>query len=139
LAAVSIVASLAGCAGSDSKPASGARPSTPVAGDHRAILDTLDSLQAASRKGDGKGICQAIFTLRLARSIATAAKRGCAEEVRQRLFSPAEEISVRRDIRVHGAGATAVIQEQNGDVSTLSLLKQSGRWRIDQVTAQAVQ
>jgi hypothetical protein len=136
LAAVSIVALLAGCGGSDG-PA--AKPGTKVGGDQRAVLNTVASLQTASRKGDGAAICATVFTARLARSITTASKRGCAQEVRRRLFSSSAEISVQRNIRVRGAGATAVIKEHNGDVSTLRLLKQGGRWRIDHVNPGAVQ
>jgi hypothetical protein len=94
----------------------------------------VDSLQTASRSGDGATICQTVFTAKLARSVQTASKRSCASEVRRNVFSPTEQISVGRDIRIKGDSATAVIREQNGRVSTLSLLKQAGRWRIDRLT-----
>jgi len=105
-----------------------------VRADEGAILGTVDALQSASRRGDGAAICRELFTPRLARSIAAAAKHSCAAEVRRTLFSPDTSISVQRDVRVTGARATAVIREQNGNVSTLSLRRDGGRWRIDAVT-----
>src|SRR3954463_12753309 len=72
----------------------------PVRADERAILGTVDALQSASRRGDGAAICREIFTLRLARSIAAAAKRSCAAEVRRTLLSPDSSISIQRGVRV---------------------------------------
>ena len=74
-----------------------------------------------------------LFTKELARSIKAAANRSCATEVRERLISPHERISVGREIRVKGDHATAVIREQNGNTSTLFLVKQGGRWQIERL------
>lgn len=134
LAAAIAVAALAGCgdSGKDAPPAQ--TPSSAVPGSERGILATVDALQTASRKGDGRTICSKLFTPALVRSVEAAAKRSCAREVRKRLFTPDAAISVGRDIKVSGNRGTAVVREQNGNVSTLSLLKQSGQWRIDRVT-----
>jgi hypothetical protein len=78
-------------------------------------------------------ICGDLFTAQLVESVEAASKRSCAKEVRKRLFTPDAEISVGRDITVKGDRGTAVVREQNGNVSTLSLLKQSSQWRIDRV------
>jgi hypothetical protein len=134
LAVVIAVAALAGCGGSDKKPAATQTPSQPVSGEQRSILGTVDALQTASRKGDGGRICTDLFTPRLVKSIKAAARRSCAKEVRQRLFSPDAELSVDRNIKVTGERGTAVVREQNGNVSTLSLVKLDGQWRIDRVT-----
>jgi len=136
LAVMITVAALAGCGGSDEKPPSAKKPSESVPGDQRSILATVDALQTASRKGDGRAICGDLFTPRLVKSVEAAAKRSCAKEVRKRLFAPDAEISVGRDIEVTGGRGTAVIREQNGNVSKLSLVKQSSQWRIDRVTPQ---
>jgi hypothetical protein len=122
------VAAIAACGGSHRQPA---RPT--VSGSERGVLETMDALQRASRAGDGQAICGGIFTARLVRSVEAAAKRSCAKEVRQRLFSPAEQISVSRRIKVNGNAATALIREQNGHASTVFMLRQGGRWRIDRV------
>jgi hypothetical protein len=119
---------LAGCGSSSDEKAA-----PTVSGGERGILATVDQLQTASRAGDGKRICSDMFTHRLVASIETSAGRSCAKEVRARLFSPDEEIAVGRDIRVEGSKATATIREQNGNVSKLFMVKQTGRWRIDRV------
>ena len=123
---------VAGCGGEDKPaPREQARPSVPD--DQRGVLETIDALQTASRKGDGRAICGDIFTPQLARSVEAAAKRSCADEVKEDLFSPTTEISVGRDIRVSGGKASATVQEQNGQVSKLFMVKRDGRWQIDRV------
>ena len=79
-------------------------------------------------------MCSSVFSESLVRSIEKTSKRRCATEVRDNLFKPEESISVERGITVHGDTGTAVIREQNGNVSTLHLVKQDGAWRIDRVT-----
>jgi len=123
-----VIAAITACGGSHRQPA---HPT--VSGSQRGVLQTIDALQRASRAGDGQAICGDIFTARLVRSVESAAKRSCAKEVRERLFSPREQISVSRRIKVSGNAATAVIHEQNGHVSTVFMLRQDGRWRIDRV------
>ena len=132
LTVVAVVVALAGCGGADPEPS--AKKSATVSGDQRSILATIDTLQTASRKGDGAKVCDDVFTPELAKSIEAAAKRSCAKEVRQRLFSPEAEISVSWDIKVAGRRGTAVVREQNGNVSELSFVKQDAQWRIDRVT-----
>jgi hypothetical protein len=133
--ASSLATLLAGCGGSD-KPAAHPEGRPTISGDQRGILETIEALQTASRKGDGKTICGEIFTPKLVRSVEAAAKRSCPEEVRERLFSPEAEISVSRDIRVNGEQATAVVREQNGRVSRLFMVRRANRWQIDRVEPQ---
>ena len=66
-----------------------------------------------------------LFTPQLVKSVEASAKRSCAKEVRKRMFAPDAEISVGRDIKVTGDRGTAVVREQNGNVSKLSLVRQS--------------
>ena len=132
LAVLLAAAALLGCGGSDDAPRTAPQPA--VGGDQRGILATIDELQTASRSGDGRKICAEVFTAQLARSIARASKRSCSREVREKLFRADESISVQRSVTVVGSKATAVIREQNGDVSTLHMLRQAGRWRIDRIT-----
>lgn len=129
------VAALAGCGGSDEGSSTAQKPQQAVSASERGILATVDALQTASRKGDGRAICGDLFTPQLVKSVEAAAKRTCAKEVRQRLFAPDAEISVGRDIKVTGDRGTAVVREQNGNVSTLSMLKLSNQWRIDRIAA----
>jgi hypothetical protein len=130
LAATALAAlALAGCGGHDGPHATGAA----VKSDQRAVLDAIDALQTAGRHGDGRAICERLFTAKLARSVATASHRSCQAEVRERLGSPSEAISVQRDVRIARGTATATIREQTGAVSTLLLVEQDGRWRIARV------
>jgi hypothetical protein len=122
-------AALPGCGGSDDEQAT-----ATVRDDQRGILATVDALQTASRAGDGARICSRVFTKSLVRSIEKASKRDCTAEVEENLFEAGDSISVGRDITVTGDAGTAVIREQNGNVSTLHLVKQAGAWRIDRVT-----
>ncbi|MCA1697682.1 MAG: hypothetical protein LC790_01770 [Actinobacteria bacterium] len=125
-------AALPGCGGSDD----GAKTRTQdtVGGDQRSVLETIDALQSASRRGDGDTICTQVFTPQLARSIKRASRTNCPTELRDRLYRPGVSISVQRGIKVQGDTATAVIREQNGDVSTLHMLKRGNRWQIDRIT-----
>jgi hypothetical protein len=134
LAVVIAAVALAGCASSEQETPSAQKPSQPVSGSERGILATVDALQTASRKGDGRAVCGDLFTPQLVKSVETSAKRACAKEVRKRMFAPDAELSVGRDIKVVGDQGTAVVREHNGNVSKLSLVKQDTQWRIDRVT-----
>jgi hypothetical protein len=131
LASLFAAAALPGCGGSDNEPTNSA-----VRDDQRGVLATVDALQTASQAGDSAKVCSTVFTESLVRSIEKASKRGCATEVRENLFRPEGSISVERNITVKGNTATAVIREQNSNVSTLHLVKQGDTWRIDRVTPQ---
>ena len=131
-AALSAALFLGGCGGSGEPPT--ASKASPVQGDQRAILDTDDALNTAGRQGDGGKVCDQLFTAGLKRSVEVSAGRGCAAEVKRSLAAPDEEISLQRDVEIAGSRASAVIREQNGNVSTLHLVKQGGRWRIAAVS-----
>lgn len=134
LAVVTAVAALAGCGSSDKASPAAPKPAPAISGSARGVLATVDALQTASRKGDGRAVCVDLFTPQLVKSVEAAAKRSCAKEVRKRMFAPDAEISVGRDIKVTGDRGTAVVREQNGNISKLSLVRQSAQWRIDGVT-----
>ena len=134
LAVVTAVVALAGCGSSDKASPPAPTPAPAVSGSARGVLATVDALQTASRKGDGRAVCVDLFTPKLVKSVEAAAKRSCAKEVRKRMFAPDAEISVGRDIKVTGDRGTAVVREQNGNISKLSLVRQSAQWRIDGVT-----
>jgi hypothetical protein len=138
LVVVTAMVGLAGCGSSDNGSPSAPKASAPkpvqaVTVSERGILATVDALQTASRKGDGRAVCVDLFTPQLVKSVEATAKRSCAKEVRKRMFAPDAEISVGRDIKVTGDRGIAVVREQNGNVSKLSLVRQSAQWRIDGV------
>jgi len=133
LAVMLVCAALSACGSDDTESDPSAET---VQGSERGVLATIDALQTASRRGAGGRICRDVFTRDLVRSIETSAKRSCSTEVRKRLFTRKASISVQRGIQVKGITASAIIREQNGNISTLHFLKQAGRWRIDRVTPQ---
>jgi hypothetical protein len=130
MAALAAAAVLAGCGGSDAED-----EAPVVSSDQREILGTIDALQTASRQGDAARICGEIFTETLARSIGEGSRQSCEKEVRATLASPDARIAVSRQIDISGSRATATVREQNGNSSTVLLVKADGRWRIDQITA----
>ncbi len=132
-AAALLTVVLGGCGGSDKKATTEQKRTPSASSDQRAILATIDQLQAASRRGDARKICNELFTRSLAASIKTASQRSCRAAVKQRFTSRREQISVSRQLTVNGPRATAVIREQNGRASTLFLLKEGGRWRIERL------
>jgi hypothetical protein len=120
---------LPGCGGPDNP-----KPAPAVSDDQRQILATIDALQTASRRNDAARICREIFTPTLAKSIHDASKQSCEAEVRDSLTSPDARLSVARKIDIKGSRATTTIREQNGNMSTVSLVKTAGGWRIERVT-----
>lgn len=135
LAALAVLtAALAGCgsgSNADKKPA--VAPANTAA-DSTAVKQVMSDLQTASRAGDGKRICTQVFTPKLTNSVTMSAKSGsCAKEVKKKLFSPKALITVQNIDVPNAANATATIKEANGNISTVFLVKQSGRWRIRSV------
>jgi hypothetical protein len=130
--ALVMAAAVAGCGGSDDDAEEQEPPQ--ISGDQRGILGTIDSLEAASRSGDADQICEELFTEGLVRSIRRASGHSCQAEVSDTLMSPDAQFSVSRNIEVNGPRAKATIREQNGDVSTIRLVKEGGSWRIEGVT-----
>jgi hypothetical protein len=61
-------------------------------------------------------------------------KSSCRARVRQQLARKDETIKVR-SVKVRGNSATAVVKEQNGNVSQLRLVKSAGGWRVDSIAA----
>jgi hypothetical protein len=115
-----------GCGGDHAK-----KPPPAVDRQRAAVTQVLADLQAASRAGDGKRICNAIFTVKLANSITRASKSGsCEKEVGRNLFSPRTRLTIKRVDFTDEADATAIVTEQNGNTSKVFLIKQAGQWRI---------
>jgi hypothetical protein len=104
--------------------------------DRDAVAQVMSDLQTASREGDGERICNQIFTPKLSNSVTRSSASGsCATEVKAKLFSPDAKIEVQHIDVPDESNATATVKEANGNVSTVFLVKQSGRWRIRSVTA----
>ena len=103
--------------------------------DRDAVEQVMSDLQSASRDGDGQRICNEIFTPKLSDSVTRSSATGtCASEVKAKLFSPKAQIEVQSIAVQDGSNATARVEEANGNVSNVFLVKQDGRWRIRSVT-----
>jgi len=133
-AVVTTATALAGCGGSSSDDTKATSVKTTKAEGNAAVKQVMADLQTASRAGDGRRICTQIFTPKLANSVTASAKSGsCAKEVKKKLFSPTALITVQNVDVPNTANATATIKEANGNLSTVFLVMQSGRWRIRSV------
>jgi hypothetical protein len=128
LAAFAAVIAITGCGGS------AAESGEADVAEENAVRFVLADLQAASRDGDGDRICNEIFTPALADSVTSASHTGsCAKEVEEELFTPQARIVVQ-DVEIDTpTEATATVTEQNGNTSEISLIEQSGEWRVDGV------
>jgi hypothetical protein len=121
-------AGLGSCGGSDDT-----EQAPDLSSDQRAILQTIDALQSASREGDAERICDQLLTRTLAHAIRASSGQSCEAEVRETLTAPDAQLSVARRIEINGARATATVREQSGNTSTLSLVKDGERWRINRI------
>jgi hypothetical protein len=119
---------LGGCGGSDDADEPPAVPD-----DERAVLRTIDALQSASRQGDARRICREIFSKTLASSIRDASHQSCEAEIRETFVGRDTRIAVQRGIRINGARARATVRERSGETSTVVLVRQGGRWRIERI------
>jgi hypothetical protein len=137
VAGLAVAAAMAGCGGgaSSDQKTTGADTATKAA-DNTAVARVLADLESASRAGQGNRICTQIFTPKLADSVTVSAASGsCAKEVKKKLFSRKAQIVVQNVTVPNAANATATVKEANGNVSTVFLVKQSGRWRIRSIQA----
>jgi hypothetical protein len=132
LAWVLTCAALGAC-GDEQQPEGG--NAKRYSGEQKRVAEVVDELQAASRDGDAARICDELFTDKLAGVISVRASgKPCEEPVRKQQL--AENASIRvLAIRLHGAAASAHVREQNGNRTTLELVKQGGDWRIDSIAA----
>jgi hypothetical protein len=123
--ATALVLVIAGCGGDSNEDGTS---------DMKAVAKVMSALDNASRAGDGERICSRLFTPKLANSVSTSSTSGeCAREVKAKLFSPEAKISVENIDVPDEVNASATVTEANGNTSTISLVKQSGQWRIRSV------
>jgi hypothetical protein len=119
-------AALAGCGGGGDD--------TNTIGDNVQVQKTIGSLTAAARAGDGKQICNEIFTPLLKQSVTKAAGHSCAKEVKSKLFAANARFDVS-DVAVQGSQATVRVTDQFHKKSVITLVKQKDKWLISGVTA----
>ena len=100
-----------------------------------AVRQVLTDLESASREGDGERICNQIFTPKLANLVTSSSASGsCGSEVKAKVFSPDAQIEIESVNVTDESNATAIVEEANGNTSTVFLVRQSGVWRIRSVS-----
>ena len=123
--AATAATAVAGCGGSSPGP-----NAKNFSGEQRKAAQVIDDLTAASRAGDTKKICTKIFTPQFAVAVARRNKVSCQQRVQKVLVNKNEKITITQ-LAVQSPNAVAQVQEQNGSVSRLTLLKQNGVWHVD--------
>jgi hypothetical protein len=117
-----LAAMISGCGGDDEDKS--ADPQV------RAVITNLTD---ASRAGDAGKICDEIFAPQLKDSVAKAAGRPCAKEVKKKLFSPNATFTIEQ-LGVSGKTATVTVVDQFQKKSLIALVKLNNQWSIVGVT-----
>jgi hypothetical protein len=102
-------------------------------GDQQAVAQTVEDLQSASKKHDGKKICATLLAPALVTKIKTASSGTCDKVVKDALDdADSYELQVQK-VTINGTTASAVVKSEAGDKSrtdTLQLVKTGAAWKI---------
>lgn len=96
------------------------------------IIEIVETLSSAARAGNGEKICRETFAADLRISVSRAAKTSCGIAVRKSLYSPDASYSME-DVVIDADNATATVIDHKKRLSTLSLVKEDGVWRISKI------
>jgi outer membrane lipoprotein-sorting protein len=102
-------------------------------GDQKAVAQTLEDLQSASRKQEGDKICAALLAPALVAQIKKASGGDCGKGVKDALSdADSFELQVQK-VTISGNKASAVVKSEGGDkdrVDTLELVKDGAVWKV---------
>jgi hypothetical protein len=102
-------------------------------GEQKAVAQTVEDLQKASRKGDEGKICDDLLAPALVAKVKTASKDTCENALNDALRDvDAFELQVKK-VAVNGSTATATVTSDTGPkdrTDTLQLVKDRGAWKI---------
>src|SRR3954454_6111355 len=102
-------------------------------GDQKAVAQTVEDLQTASRKRDEGKICKELLAPALVTKIKTASKDTCEGALKDALQdADAFELQVKK-VAIDGTTATATVTSDTGKddrTDTLTLTKVGDAWRI---------
>jgi hypothetical protein len=102
-------------------------------GEQKAVAQTVEDLQKASRKGDEGKICTDLLAPALVAKIKTASKDTCEQALNDALRdADAFELQVKK-VAVNGTTATATVTSDTGPkdrTDTLQLEKVGNTWKI---------
>ncbi len=102
-------------------------------GDQKAVAQTVEDLQSASRKHDSSRICTTLLAPALVDKIKKASDGDCDQGVKDALSdADSFELQVQK-VTINGATASAVVKSEGGDkdrVDTLEFVKDRGVWKV---------
>ena len=122
VASALIALSLGGCGGADRGDSV----------DDGKLAGVVDRLGAASRDGDGAGICDELFTENLRISVERASGQECAAEVVENVAAGDASYDLQ-DLTVDRDQATGVISDQADRRSRVLFQRVEGEWRIARI------
>jgi hypothetical protein len=110
---------------------------TNFKGDQKAVAQTVEDLQSASRKGDEKKICTDLLAPALITKIKAAHKDGCEPALKDALRDvDSYELQVKK-VAISGTNATATVTSDIGKdddrTDALTLVKVGNAWKISEL------
>ena len=125
LVALPLVLSACGQAAKDS--------ASDFQGDQKAVAQTVEDLQSASRKHDSARICTTLLAPALVAQVKKASGGDCEKGIKDALSDAdsfelqVEKVTISKDV------AIVVVKSEGGDkdrVDTWELLKEGGKWKV---------
>jgi hypothetical protein len=105
-------------------------------GDQKAVAQTVEDLQSASRKSDETKLCNDVLAPALVTKIKTASEGTCESALNDALRDvDSWELTVKK-VAVNGTTATATVQSDTGKdnrLDTLTLVKVGNAWKISEL------
>lgn len=106
-------------------------------GDQKAVAQTVEDLQSASKKGDEAKICSDLLAPALLTRIKAAQKDGCEPAMKDALKDvDSFELTVKK-VAISGTSATATVTDDVGKkddrTTTLTLVKVGNAWKISEL------
>ncbi|HEY6760022.1 MAG TPA: nuclear transport factor 2 family protein [Baekduia sp.] len=106
-------------------------------GDQKAVAQTVEDLQTASRKSDETKLCNDVLAPALVTKIKTSSKGGTCESAIKDALRDVDswELTVKK-VAIDGTTATATVQSDTGKdnrLDTLTLVKVGNTWKISEL------
>jgi hypothetical protein len=102
-------------------------------GDQKAVAETVEELQTASRKNDGAKICTTLLAPALVAQVKKASGGDCEKGIEDALSdADSFELQVQK-VTISGNKASAVVKSEGADedrVDTLNLVKDGRVWKV---------